>query len=84
LCKARFSDGSTGSPKGENCEKEIEKGRIARISLNFENVPSISEFRFLSLYNAVQFLWMKKQGAMYRFFTMQKQNEKSIEELYKW
>jgi hypothetical protein len=56
-----FSDGSTGSPKGENREKEIEKGRIAGISLNFEEkVPSISELRMLSPYNAVQFLWMKK------------------------
>jgi hypothetical protein len=54
--KIRFSDGSTGSPKGENREKEIEKGRIAGISLNFEeNVPSISElecFLLTMLFNS--------------------------------
>jgi hypothetical protein len=79
-----FSDGSTGSPKGENREKEIEKGRIARISLNFEeNIPSISEFRMLSPYNSVQFLWMKNQ-IMYRFSQCKNSMKKSIEELYKW
>jgi hypothetical protein len=32
---AGFSDHSTGSPEGESYEKEIEKGKNARISENF-------------------------------------------------
>jgi hypothetical protein len=41
-----FSDHCTGSPKGENGQKECGKGRDAGISLNFEeNDVSTSEFR---------------------------------------